>query len=309
MPMKSLESLRNRGSWLRFGLSAVAFVLLAGCSQMSRITSQVPIVALRMEPGYMNGTDYERALMLYEKGFLVEAREKATAVKKGGRDYAGARRLIAAIDEVVRQVSAKHMDLGENYEKAGIYRSAMLEYSTALKYDPSNREAQSRMSALADAIKEGKQSRINQASVSGEQNGREADNAAKGKSREQGREYMAKFHYTRGRLYLDKKDYAKAAEEFDMAMRLVPSYMDAGDLLAVSERERDRAVEAHLKKGISYFQAEEMDLAIKEWESALRYDPENRAARDYKNRAEVILERLKSIREKQESAGAPGRPL
>ena len=42
-------------------------------------------------------------------------------------------------------------------------------------------------------------------------------------------------------------------------------------------------------------------MAIKEWEAVLELDPSNKVAADYKDRAEVIMERLKRIREKQSS--------
>jgi len=78
--------------------------------------------------------------------------------------------------------------------------------------------------------------------------------------------------------------------------------MNTTDLLARAKKERDKAVDIRFRKGIAYFQSEEMEMAIKEWEAVLELDPSNKVAADYKYRAEVIMERLKRIREKQTSS-------
>ncbi|MFQ5735344.1 MAG: tetratricopeptide repeat protein [Thermodesulfobacteriota bacterium] len=321
--MKLSENWKEKGLYLKLGLLAAVCVLLAGCSGFSTLgsslSSQFPMVAMQMDSRYLNGSAYDRALLLYEKGLLVESREKARAVPKNDKHYADARRLIAAINIVVLQISKEHLDLGEKYEKAGIYEKALSEYRRSLEYNPANLKASSRVYVLNEMIKAGRQpdiARVNlvekkdaKKKVKREKAARETKALKKKeRPREEDPGYKASVHYANGKIYLDAGAYAKASEEFNLALRFVPSYSDAEELLALSEKERDKAVGKHLRKGIGYFQAEEMELAIKEWEIVLRHDPENKTAKDYKARAEIILERLRNIR-KQQAGRLMGQPL
>jgi tetratricopeptide (TPR) repeat protein len=68
------------------------------------------------------------------------------------------------------------------------------------------------------------------------------------------------------------------------------------ELIFMSKEERGKSSEAHTRKGIGYFQAEDLNSAIKMWEAAIELDPENKTAGEYKKRAEVVLERLKEIK-------------
>lgn len=312
MSMKLSESWRVTGRCIKLGIAAASFLALAGCSQFASLSSQLPVMTLQMDARYVNGTDYDKALMLYEKGLLIEAREKARAVTKRDAEYREARRLIAAVNNVILQISRKHMDLAENYERAGIYKKAVAEYKKSLDYDPSNLNLSRRVAVLEEAIREGRQPDIESMGITEMRDDMKAEKKPekkKERSKAEDREHKANLHYTKGKYYLYARAYAKAVEEFDLALSYVPAYMNAEELLAVSEGERVKAVERHLRKGINYFQVEEMEFAIKEWEIVLQYDPDNKTARDYKYRAEVILERLKNIREKQQAAGALGQPL
>ncbi|MDO8427003.1 MAG: hypothetical protein Q7T24_05770 [Deltaproteobacteria bacterium] len=258
-------------------------VLFTGCVQMSA--------------RYIQGGEYERALVLYENGLLFEARLKALEVRPENRDYKSARKLLYDINTVSLQIARRHMDLGEDYEKAGIYQKAIAEYGASLRYNPSNTLARNRLADLMESMRDGN-----------------IDERLKNKRKQQAKEkedpeYNANLHYMKGKLYFDSKAYGKAIEEFNAVLKEVPSYMNTNELLARSQRQRDNAIEKHLMAGINYFQAEEMEYAIKEWDTVLELDPGNKAATDYKYRAEVILERLKNIREKQENQASQERPL
>ncbi len=295
---------KGKGRCLKPLLVAALLVVLGGCAQYASLTSRIPMVRLQMDSRYINGTNYDRALMLYEKGFLVEAREKARAVTKKEDDYSRARRLIFAINTVIVQLSEKHRELGENYYKAGIYGKALSEYRLSLRYDPDDAMAKSRVISISKLVNDGVPPDIEKVALAKkkEEAKKDADAGQAGTpspTKDENPLSTANVHYMNGKIYLDAKDYAKAAREFSLTLKYVPSFMDAEDLLAVSEKNRDKEVERHLAKGISYFQAEEMDLAIKEWDIVLQHDPDNKTAKDYKQRAESILERLESIRKHQ----------
>jgi len=258
----------------------IALVLLqAGCAKTS--------------VRYLTASDYDRAVILFDNGMLFEAREKAQGIQKQDPSYAAAAKLLSDINELSLRISRRHLALAEDYEKAGAYRAAVSEYNTALSYDPSIQYARNRAALLAEAIKEGKKLDAEQsktASLAQKKNRREDKEDA---------ETAAGAHYSKGRAHLDTKAYSKAIDELKLALRYSPNYRDTQELINRAVKERDRAADEHIKKGITLFQAEELDLAMREWDYALEIDPDNEVAADYRRRAEVILERLKNIREKQ----------
>lgn len=252
----------------------VCAVLLAGCVQMS--------------PAFWAGSDLERANAYYENGMLIDALARAKAVPRGEKDYRAARKLIEDINAVSLQLSRRHMELGEELERAGIYGRALVEYKESLRYNPSNILARRRAETIEDALRTG-----DRLSLQADK-GRTAKKVSK-----EDPEERANTHYLKGKIYLDSKAYAKAIEEFSAALKVLPAYMNTAELLARAKKERARAIDDHLRKGIAYFQNEEMEMAIREWEAVLELDPSNKVAADYKDRAEVIMERLRRIREKQ----------
>lgn len=75
----------------------------------------------------------------------------------------------------------------------------------------------------------------------------------------------------------------------------------------MSESERSIYSGEHLKKGIGYFQSEDLEGAIRMWEAAVELDPGNGTAAEYRERAETILRRLNEIRN-QTGPASPDRP-
>lgn len=262
-------------SYFKFTMLFIA-VLLAGCAQMS--------------PSYIASSEFERAMVYYESGRFAEALEKARSIQRDDPDYNAARKLILDITSISMQLSRRHMDIAEDYEKAGIYSQAVFEYRESLRYNPANLLAQKRIEAIEDALRSGE---------------RPAQPAKKNKKAvKEEPEDVANTHYLKGKIYLESKAYARAIEEFSAVLKALPAYMNTKDLLQRAKKERDQAVDARFRKGIAYFQNEEMEMAIKEWEAVLELDPSNKVAADYKSRAEVIMERLRRIKEKQASPDA-----
>lgn len=257
-----------------FKISAVLFValLFAGCADMN--------------PAYWSGTELDRATAYYQNGRILDALSKAKSIPRSDKDYRAARKLIEDINSISMQLSRRHMDIGEDFERAGIYPGALKEYKKSLKYNSANILARKKVETISEAMRSGEKYDRNK--------------LAKKAAREEP-EDLANTHYLKGKIYLDSRAYAKAIEEFTAALKILPAYMNTEELLARAKKERDKAVDAHLRKGIAYFQSEEMEMAIKEWEAVLELDPSNKVAADYKDRAEVIMERLKKIREKQSS--------
>lgn len=279
---------------------------------------KIPVIAglvflaagcVRLTPDYLRGTDYGRALMLYQDGRLFQARQVAENVAPEDPASEAAERLLMEIDSVMLKVSNRHMELGEDYEAAGVLRLALKEYRSALLYNPENTLLVKKVKNLEKVI-----STVDLKDVEKIIKKRAAENTRKGKKvvRKRKRiktkngeisnddiEELANNHYMKGKLYLESGAVAKSIAEFEKVLTIVPTYMDTTLLLGQARESLDKAVDLHLKRGIAYFQKEEIALAIKEWDAALALDPENTVAADYKARAEAILERLRRIRERQ----------
>ncbi len=282
--------MRFRGLVIIAALAA----LLGGCGQLDARYLEV-----RLAPDYIRGSAYARAKLLYRAGYLVEARELAEGVSKEDPDYAAARRLTARIDAVLGNIAERHAELGEDYEKGGIYAPARREYEEALRLDPGNRTAGNRLKDLDASPGDGNAPEAQPVPPP-------APSPAAKKSRADEKSYQlddpsftAAMHYNKGRLFLASGAYNKAIEEFNLVLKYVPGHAEAKKLLEEAKAARETAIEKHLKKGIGYFEAEQMELAIKEWDIVLDLDPENRSALDYRSRAEAILKQLRKIREKQ----------
>jgi len=259
--------------------SALALALLffvSGCVQLT--------------PRYLQAGNYDKAVMLYESGQLEQARVKANAEPARSPDFKAARRLVGEINAVMVQLSRRHMALAGDYEKAAIYSKAIEEYEMAFELNPANTIVKSRIAMIRNAVREGRKL-----------DGEKTEPVAK-KTEKEDPEVEANNHYIRGKLYLESNSYAVAIQEFSAVLKYVPAYMNTKDLLALAIKERDKAVDRHLKKGIGFFQKEEMEKAIREWDAVLELDPVNKDALDYRYRAEMILERLQKIRGKGKAA-------
>lgn len=243
-------------------------------------------------PEYVKGSDYERAKLLYESGYLFESRVMAEKVSKDHPSYGAARTLLKDIQKVFLDIAREHMEMGEDYERAGIIPSAVSEYKKSLKYNPYNLLVKRRITMLVEgAPVTGKVI----ASKKSKPNGARKTFAKKVVDQEE----LANEHYMKGKLYLESRAYHKAIQEFSSVMDILPSFMDTKELLDKAMNERDDTVDFHFKRGINYFQREEIGLAIREWNIVLDLDPENKDAEDYKKRAMLIMERLQKIKERQ----------
>ena len=126
-----------RGKSLR--LSALLILLclvLAGCVVFT--------------PEYFKGSDYDRARMLYESGYLFESRAMAEKIDRSSPSYEASRKLLKDIKQVFLDISREHMEMGENYEKAGIIPSAVSEYRKSLKYNPENLLVRKKLAMVAE---------------------------------------------------------------------------------------------------------------------------------------------------------------
>ncbi|MBI5969869.1 MAG: hypothetical protein HY884_01790 [Deltaproteobacteria bacterium] len=230
---------------------------------------------MRLAPTYLFSSVLEKARLLYEDGAILDAREKAEAIGRKDPDYKAAKRLLTNINSIALKVSREHMEIAEHYYNSGIYETALSEYKTALRYNPKNQYVKNRVAFLSARLKSPAETGKNSTPAS-----------------------LAKRHYQSGRVYLDAEDWPNAIVEFSSALKSVPNYMDAKELLSTALEYKASAIDSHLKQGMDYFQTEDMDLAIEEWDAVLELDPKNKTAGDYRARAMTILDRLEKIKDR-----------
>ncbi len=249
-------------------------------------------------PDYLFSTDYRQAEILFEQGFVTMARDKAGAVPRDDPEYKKARRLLKDINALALKLSQEHMELAEAYEKAGIVKKAMHEYRVALRYNPSNKWAKKKL-ALLSGIPTGEEP--GEAMPRLEEVKKKIRRARKNEAVP---EEKAARHYVKGKLYLISGKYNRAIRHFKAALKAMPDYKDAGVLLKMARLERQHFIDFHIKKGVTLFQKEELDKAVKEWNSVLAMDPGNTEAADYKKRAEAIQKKVRKIKDTQKNGKA-----
>jgi hypothetical protein len=97
-------------------------------------------------------------------------------------------------------------------------------------------------------------------------------------------------NYQMGRSLLQGKKYKEALDMFD---RLDSGYKDVRESVALAKRQ---LAGEHYLRGVKYFTDEELDKAIKEWETTLTLDPNHpKAKKDIEN-ARTLLQKLKDIK-------------
>jgi tetratricopeptide (TPR) repeat protein len=270
-------------------------------------------VSLAVITGYLSRGYLDSSVQGYvDRGEVL----KNTASSGGGKGRAGAGGTAEGYEgtplgglspafrvEALSEVARMHADLGRSYEKAGGYNEAFSEYTIALKYNPSDILILKKVEALLELLTREAGETVKDVAVhkpGGRPDGeRELSTKLKSAIAEAGG----------GAPALKSPDYTTAVEELNRILTLVPSHMDTKELVHLSERaatEMEKAVvESHQQKGIDYFIADDMEAAIKVWDAVLKLDPGNKAALEYKKRAEVVVDRLKEIKEKKMDDKSP----
>jgi len=96
-----------------------------------------------------------------------------------------------------------------------------------------------------------------------------------------------------------------AAIDYDeAALRADPSHPHAASHLAGLRGRLASEVEGLIASGREYYQQEDLQSALDQWGRALRIDPGNTQAQEYRARAERLLENLERLRSEPDAAGA-----
>jgi tetratricopeptide (TPR) repeat protein len=96
-------------------------------------------------------------------------------------------------------------------------------------------------------------------------------------------------NYQQARKFLEQEEYEKS---YKVLLSVSVDFRDVRQLKATTEVFLQQEADAHYRKGISYFLAENLDKAIEEWEEVLRLRPNHlKAQKDLKN-ARKMLKRV-----------------
>lgn len=99
----------------------------------------------------------------------------------------------------------------------------------------------------------------------------------------------------RGRSYKEQKEYAEAIAEFEKILNLDPHHTQAKTYLEETQKALQKQIAFHLNQGIRYFNDQELEKAIAEWDKVLILDPNNPKAKEYQKRAYALLEKLRTL--------------
>lgn len=91
---------------------------------------------------------------------------------------------------------------------------------------------------------------------------------------------------------LEAGDVNKAISSFRKALKVDPKNADAAKYLQQAEQKKADLINQHLKSGIKYFNNEQLELAMNEWEKALALDPKHAKALEYKQRTQAQIDAL-----------------
>lgn len=223
-------------------------------------------------PLYVRSNNYDRAMIHYNNGRVLAARKLAGLVHKKDSKYKASQKLIRDINKLARRLANRHIELGREYERAGIHSMAKAEYRAAKRLLHGQKKIQKKKSSPT-RFKKKRRPQKTKKPVN-----------------------LAESHYESGKNFLEGGDYPAAIEEFNLTLSCDPDYKDTTYLIEEILEERDSAVSLHMKKGIAFFQKDELEKAIEQWDIVLRLDPENSDAKGYKIKAETMVEKLKKIR-------------
>ena len=110
--------------------------------------------------------------------------------------------------------------------------------------------------------------------------------------------YSHKSHYQLAVNLFHKRDYLKAREQFESALRYSKDCYECKSYIKKSE---ELYKETHYKRGIRFFDKERLSEAIKEWERVRLMDPHYKKVNELIKKARTLLKKIEELKESQKS--------
>ncbi len=109
-------------------------------------------------------------------------------------------------------------------------------------------------------------------------------------------QYAYQSHFDHAVVLFEEKDYLPAIDQFEASLRYKE---DCLDCYAYIEKSEKLYKEMHYKKGIEFFEKEQLMESIKEWELVSALDPKYKRVNYLINKAKTILKNVKKLKESQ----------
>ncbi|MDX2510255.1 MAG: LysM peptidoglycan-binding domain-containing protein [Desulfobacterales bacterium] len=109
-------------------------------------------------------------------------------------------------------------------------------------------------------------------------------------------EYIHKSHYELAMTLFKNKDYYAARDQFRASIQYRDDCITCVEYLQKSE---ELYKELHYKKGMQYYEDEQLVEAIKEWELVIALDPDYKKAGYHIDKAKVTLTKLEEFKKSQ----------
>jgi tetratricopeptide (TPR) repeat protein len=108
--------------------------------------------------------------------------------------------------------------------------------------------------------------------------------------------YAHKSHYQLAMDFYAKKDYLGARDQFEASLRYTKECYKCNLYIRKSE---DLYKEMHYKEGMRFFDREQLNEAIKEWELVRFMDPDYKKVNELINKAKMLLKKIEELKKSQ----------
>lgn len=222
-----------------------------------------------------------------------------------------------------------HLSLAKSYEEEGKLQEALTEYRLVQVFDPDDPEAQEKVIRLSDRIESEarahyeaglhlfRQTKYHLAEremklvlyIKPDHEGarRYLEAIEKFLQEERAGDKIAltlnlELKERRARLQelIIREDWIQARKEARSLLEIDPYDQEVKDQLSLAEARYREKVEAFFQRGIQYFLEERLDLAISMWRSVLTMDPNHLKAKEYLEKANLMREKIRHIREQRD---------
>lgn len=109
-------------------------------------------------------------------------------------------------------------------------------------------------------------------------------------------QYAYQSHFDHAVVLFEERDYLSAIDQFDASLRYKE---DCPECYGYIEKSGKLYKEMHYKKGIEFFEKEQLVESIKEWELVSALDPKYKRVDYLINKAKTILKNVKKIKDSQ----------
>jgi tetratricopeptide (TPR) repeat protein len=291
--MREGEALENRMKYFDAATKYIAVLQINREHKMareylSRLAPQIEIYTRRQ---------YRNAVQLYDERNYSEARKLFESIQLVGKNYGDTQDYLNRIYRLQHQEAEKIFVRGLGYYEQDNFSKARELFQEALTLSPNYERAQAYLDSSQVRMEEQK-ARINRLLTEADHFNRRQqfsrayrayrevldldptnEKAKQGIRLLQNRidaEVSEKLHAA-NRAF-DRGDYALAGESCKQILDLAPKHEEANNLLLRINQINNRRVDDHIRRGLSYLEAQDWKNAVEEFDRALSIDPQNRMA-------------------------------